>query len=517
MLECLEIRSWDGPEVNRRDFLKLSAGAGALGLLSASCGHGSGASTTPVRDAKWAGAADSARLARVFEKALSRGGDYCDIYFQRRRQLALGLEEGIVNTAGASVDMGAGIRVIQAGQTGYAFTESLDDASLLAAAEMAAAVASGSPSKAAFPHRVLPVPSYYPAAPLFSGLDPAVRVRLLLDLDAEIRRHPEIVKVSMYYLDEENAIQHFDSLGRSFADEQPMVVLRVTATAARGQKVETNGYNCAARAGFDFFSAERRKKIVAEVLRRTLVLFDAVPGPAGEYPLVLAPGSSGILLHEAIGHGMEADFAKAKTTIYTDRIGKKIAPDFVTIVDDGTVPGMRGSIHRDDEGAESSRTVLVENGIFRTFLHDRISAEHFGLSPTGNGRRESFRHMPIPRMRNTYMLAGPHDPKEIIASVKKGIYAETFTNGQVAIGAGDFTFYIKNGNLIEDGRIGAPIKDVNIIGNGPRVLESVTMVGNDLQLDEGAWTCGKRGQQVPVGLGMPTVAVSSITVGGMRR
>lgn len=516
MLQHMEIGGGGMDGVNRRDFLKLSAGAGSMALFASACGGGMPA-TTPDRDAHWAEAAGNARIARVFEKALSRGGDYCDVYFQRRRQLALGLEESIVNTAGASVDMGAGIRVIHAGQTGYAFTESLDEASLLAAAEMAAAVASGSPSKARFPHRASPMPSYYPVSPQFSGIEPAARVRLLLELDTEIRRNPEIVKVSMYYLDEENSICHMDSLGRSFRDEQPMVVLRVTATAARGGRVETNGYNCSARAGFDFFSSERKKKIVSEVLRRTLVLFDAIPGPAGEYPLVLAPGSSGILLHEAIGHGMEADFAKAKTTIYTDRIGKKIAPEFVTIVDDGTMPGMRGSIHRDDEGEKSERTVLVENGIFRTFMHDRISSEHFHLPPTGSGRRESFRHMPIPRMRNTYMLAGPHDPKDIIASVKNGIYAETFTNGQVAIGAGDFTFYIKNGNLIENGRIGAPIKDVNIIGNGPRVLESVTMVGHDFAMDEGAWTCGKRGQQVPVGLGMPTVAVSAITVGGTRR
>lgn len=502
--------------IHRRDFLKLTAGTGLVSMFS-SCGHRSQVFVMPKRSATWAQVTDETQLKRVFEKALSNGGDYCDIYFQHRQQLALGLEECLVNSAKTSIDMGAGIRVIQAGQTGYAFTESLDEASLLAAAEMAAAVASGSPSKVKWPHRVSPMPVYYPNTPLFSHLDPSVRVRMLLELDAEIRKHPEIIKVAMYYLDEEDSIYHVDSLGRCFRDERPMVVLRVTVTATRNGKIETNGYNCSARAGFDFFSPERKKKIVSEVLRRTLVLFDAVPGPAGQYPLVLAPGSSGILLHEAIGHGMEADFAKAKTTIYTDKIGKKIAPDFVTIVDDGTLPNMRGSIHRDDEGETSARTVLVENGIFRTFMHDRICAEHFRVTPTGNGRRDSFRHMPIPRMRNTYMLAGPHDPKDIIAAVKNGIYAETFTNGQVAIGAGDFTFYIKNGNLIENGRIGAPIKDVNIIGNGPRVLESITMVGNDFAFDEGAWTCGKRGQQVPVGLGMPTVAVSSITVGGIRR
>jgi TldD protein len=211
---------------------------------------------------------------------------------------------------------------------------------------------------------------------------------------------------------------------------------------------------------------------------------------------------------------MEADFARQNTTIYADKVGQRIAPGFVTIVDDGTNPHLRGSINVDDEGRDSQRTVLVENGVLRTFMHDRISARHFKLAPTGNGRRQSFRHMPIPRMRNTYMLAGPHARAEIIRSVKKGIYAEHFTNGEVDIGPGDFTFYIKNGFLIEEGRLGRPIKDVNIIGNGPEVLERVTMVGDDFALDQGGWTCGKRGQGVPVGLGMPTVAVSAITVGG---
>ena len=230
--------------------------------------------------------------------------------------------------------------------------------------------------------------------------------------------------------------------------------------------------------------------------------------------VVMAAGSSGILLHEAIGHGMEADFARKNTTVYSDMVGKRIAPENVTIVDDGTNPQLRGSINVDDEGNASKRTVLVDKGVLRTFMHDRISAQHFGLEPTGNGRRQSFRHMPIPRMRNTYMMAGPHAHDEIIGSIKRGIYAEHFTNGQVDIGPGDFTFYVKNGHLIEDGKLTRPIKDINIIGNGPEVLKRVTMVGDDFTLDHGGWTCGKRGQGVPVGLGMPTVAISAITVGG---
>ncbi len=503
--------------MDRRGFLKLSATAGTLGMLSG-CGNRVTGTTPVTAPADWTDMVSDELLARVLKKALSSGGSFCDIFIQRKRVLALGLEDQAVNLAYSNVDMGAGIRVVKNGQTGYAFTESLDPKALEETAELAAAVANGSPAVAKRVHRARKLPSYYPTTPVFSSISPEPKVQLLLELDRRIRAaESRIVKVSMNYFDEESSILHVDSLGRRFRDEQPMTTLRASATAEFQGQLESNMYNCSARAGFDFYSPEQRDRIVRELVDRTVILFEAVPGPAGEYPLVLAPGSSGILLHEAIGHGMEADFARSGTTIYTDRVGQRIAPEFVTIVDDGTVPGMRGSIHVDDEGEDSRRTVLVENGIFRTFMHDRITAEHFSLEPTGNGRREDFRHMPIPRMRSTYMLAGPHDPGEIVASVKKGIYAQTFTNGQVAIGAGDFTFYIKNGFLIEDGKISTPIKDINIIGNGPKVLDSVTMVGNDFAMDQGAWTCGKRGQGVPVSLGMPTCAVASITIGGSRQ
>ena len=228
----------------------------------------------------------------------------------------------------------------------------------------------------------------------------------------------------------------------------------------------------------------------------------------------LAAGSAGILLHEAIGHGMEADFNRKGTSIYSDRIGKPVARPFVNIVDDATVEGARGAINVDDEGNAAGRTHLVENGILTTYLHDEISARHYGVRPTGNGRRQSYQHAPMPRMRATYMLPGPHRKEEIVASVKRGIYCENFTNGQVYIGAGDFTFYVKNGRLIEDGKLTRPIKDVNIIGNGPKVLEQVDMVADDREIDEGGWTCGKDGQSVPVSQGLPTVRVASLTVGG---
>jgi TldD protein len=243
-------------------------------------------------------------------------------------------------------------------------------------------------------------------------------------------------------------------------------------------------------------------------------LLDAGKPTAGDMPVVLAAGASGILLHEAIGHGLEADFNRKGVSIYAAKMGKKVAPDFVTVVDDGTLPGERGALNVDDEGNIPERTVLIENGVLKSYMHDEISAAHYKVNPTGSGRRESFRHHPLPRMRATYMDPGPHDPAEIIANTKRGIFATSFSNGAVQIGAGDFTFYMKTGFLIEDGKLTRPIKDVNIIGNGPKALEQVDMVGTDLTIDEGGWTCGKDGQGVPVSQGQPTVRVKSLTVGG---
>jgi TldD protein len=294
-----------------------------------------------------------------------------------------------------------------------------------------------------------------------------------------------------------------------------MAQLSVNVTAKKNGKSQANGSSIAARRGLADYDDARLEKLAQEAVDRTMVLFGARKAPAGELPVVLAAGASGILLHEAIGHGMEADFNRKNTSIYSAMLGKKVAPDFVTIVDDGTIEHERGALNVDDEGNACERTVLVDKGVLASYLHDRISARHYKLAKsTGSGRRESFRHVPLPRMRCTFMENGPHTKDEIIASVKKGIVAETFTNGQVQIGAGDFTFYIKNGWLIENGKITAPIRDCNIIGNGPEALKLVTMAANDSKLDTGSWTCGKDGQGVPVSQGLPTVLVSKMTVGG---
>jgi TldD protein len=296
-----------------------------------------------------------------------------------------------------------------------------------------------------------------------------------------------------------------------------MARLTVGCVAERGGRRESNHHNLAGREGFEFFTPERIRKVAHDAVDRTVFCFDASTAPAGEMPVVLAAGSAGILLHEAIGHGMEADFNRKGVSVYSDKLGKRIAGDEITIVDDGTQPHARGAINVDDEGIEGQRTVLVEGGVLRSYMHDRISAKHYGVEPTGNGRRQSFRDPPLPRMRSTYMMPGSVPPEDIVKSVKHGVYAETFTNGQVMIGAGDFTFYIKTGYLIEDGRLTRPIKDTNIIGNGPQCLERTDLVGTDFKIDEGGWTCGKDGQSVPVSIGMPTVRVSAITVGGVNK
>jgi TldD protein len=288
----------------------------------------------------------------------------------------------------------------------------------------------------------------------------------------------------------------------------------VVCTAEENGRRESASYNLAQRDDISFYDAERTERLCRKAVSNTTLLFEAVKPPAGEMTVVLGAGSSGILLHEAIGHGLEADFNRKGVSIYADQVGKRIAPPGVTVVDDGTLPHKRGAINADDEGNPAERTVLIEDGVLRGYLHDEISARHYGVAPTGSGRRESFRHPVLPRMRITYMDPGPFEPDEIISSVKNGIYCSNFANGQVQIGAGDFAFYVRSGFLIEDGKLTRPIKDVNLIGNGPKVLEAIEMVGNDLVIDEGGWTCGKDGQGVPVSQGMPTVKVGKLSVGG---
>ncbi len=507
--------------MGRRRFVRMSAGtliAGATSDLLLGC-----AGTQPRPEGASSGVGYFARfgvtefmIAEALGAALSRGGDYADVFFQHRVSNDLALEDGAVNRAFTTVELGVGVRVVKGDQTGYGYSEDLSPAALKTCAQTAAAIADG-PSRAAPQRFHVParLPQRYPLKTRWEDIRPEQKLPVLDGLNARVfAADPRVKKVTVYFRDESGAVLLADSQGRLVEDLQPMTLLYVSCVAEEKGRREQGGYNVAGRAGFEFYEADRLDRIVREAVGRTTILFEAAPPPAGEMPVVLAAGSSGILLHEAIGHGMEADFNRKNVSIYADKIGKPIAKPFVNIVDDATNENARGAINVDDEGNDAGRTQLVENGVLATYLHDSISARHYGVRPTGNGRRQGYQFAPMPRMRATYMLPGPHKKDEIIASVKKGIYCQNFTNGQVNIGAGDFTFYVKNGYLIEDGKLTRPIKDVNIIGNGPKVLEMVDMVSDDLQIDEGGWTCGKDGQSVPVSQGLPTVRVSSMTVGG---
>lgn len=455
-------------------------------------------------------------IRQTLSDALSKGGDYADVYFQHQVSNTLGLEDGVVNRAYANMALGVGVRVIKGDQTGYGYTEELTLEALRQTARTAAAIADGPAKAGPRGFKVQPArPTRYPVARRWEEVRPAEKLPFLTGLNERVfAADPRVKKVNVYFSDEGSVVLIADSLGRIVEDVQPMTSMYLGCVAEDKGKRESGGYNVAGRADIGYYSKERLDRIVREAVDRTTILFEAVQAPVGEMPVVLAAGASGILLHEAIGHGMEADFNRKNVSIYSDKIGKPIAQKFVNIVDDGSQVGARGAINVDDEGNAVDKTTLVEGGVLRTYLHDRISAKHYGVEPTGNGRRESYKFAPMPRMRSTYMLPGPHRKDEILASVKKGIYCTNFTNGQVNIGAGDFTFYVKNGWLIEDGKLTRPIKDVNIIGNGPKVLEKVDMVADDLVIDEGGWTCGKDGQSMPVSQGIPTVRVASITVGG---
>ncbi len=457
-----------------------------------------------------------ALIGETLAAALASGGDFADVYLQHWVGNTYLLEDEAVNRAYTSVTLGVGVRVVKGDQTGYGYTEELTPTGLKLAARTAAAIASG-PAKPA-PQRFHvsgDLPSRYKVATPWEDVRPEKKLPLLRTLNERAQAaDPRVRKVRVYFADESSVVLVADSDGRITEDAQPMTTMGLTCVAEQDGKREENYYNVAARHDISYYTPERIERMVRECVKNTVVLFDARPAPAGEMPVVLAAGSSGILLHEAIGHGMEADFNRKNVSIYSDKIGKPVARSFVNIVDDGTQEHARGAINIDDEGTIAGRTMLVQDGILATYLHDRISAKHYGVASTGSGRRQGYQFAPMPRMRSTYMLPGPHKKEEILASVKKGLYCTRFTNGQVNIGAGDFTFYVKNGFLIEDGKLTRPVKDVNIIGNGPKVLELVDMVSDDLAIDEGGWTCGKNGQGVPVSQGLPTVRVASITVGG---
>lgn len=451
---------------------------------------------------------------KLLSIALAHGGDYADLFFEYRAGGAISFEEGITRSASRSVSLGLGVRVQQGEATGYAHVEDLSWEAMKRAAETAARIAQSGGARTPFALEPVVLPSRYELDQPTIDID-GTRKRELLER-ASAAAHAvdsRIQKVEASFVEQVREVLIATSDGRFAHDVQPLMRFGVRALAQDGDKRESGRSGGGGRMTLGYFedkSPEWHAKVAAE---QALTLLTARPAPAGQMEVVLAPGDSGILLHEAVGHGLEADFNRKGTSNYTGRVGEDVASKLCTVVDDPTFLQSRGSINIDDEGCEPQRNVLIEDGVLRGYMQDRLSARHFETS-SSNGRRESFAHVPMPRMTNTVLLAGPHDPEEIMHSVKKGIFAKTFGGGQVDISNGDFVFSLTESYLIEDGKISAPLKGVNLIGNGPETLCEVSMLGNDLEVSDGIWTCGKDGQSVPVGVGCPTIKISKITVGG---
>jgi TldD protein len=458
-------------------------------------------------------------LERCLGEALSAGGDYADLYFESMTATALGVDEQIVKSASQGVSTGCGIRVLSGERTGYAYTDILSPDRLLHAARTAALIATG-PAKQ-------PVQGFIetPAAGLYSvplggyDLDLAARLELIQRADRAARAYdPRIVQVRASYSEEVRHILIAASDGAFAIDTQPLCRLSVFVIAKENGITTKGSAGAGGRAGLEQFTGSKGAEALAsEAARGAILQLGAVPAPAGEMEVVLGPGWPGILLHEAIGHGLEADFIRKKTSAFTGLLGQRVASPKVTVVDNGTLPTRRGSINVDDEGLPAQNTTLIEHGILKGYLTDKLSARLMGAANTGSGRRENYQCIPMPRMTNTYMLAGDDEPEDILRSVKRGLYAVNFGGGQVDITNGKFVFSASEAYLIEDGKVTAPVRDATLIGSGPEALKYVSMVGHDLKLDKGIGTCGKDGQSVPVGVGLPTIKLDKMTVGGTGR
>jgi TldD protein len=464
-------------------------------------------------------AIDAQLANRLLALALEAGGDYADLYFEFRVSADYVLEEEQVKTVGRGITLGLGVRVTKGDATGYAYSEDLSWERMAHAAKTAGQIARGGGHPAPVAIAPVVVPDLYPVAALSLTTSAADKLALLRASDRAARAYDaRIVKVEASFTEGIREILVITSDGRMARDVQPMIRFGVRAVAEDGDRRQSGSSGGGGRYGMDYFAQAQKDAAShgAEAARIAIAMLDAVDAPAGEMTVVLAPGDSGILLHEAVGHGLEADFNRKETSNYTGQIGKQVASALCTVIDDGTLPSSRGTINVDDEGHVGQKNVLIENGILVGYMHDRLSAKHYGIAPTGNGRRESFRSMPLPRMTNTQLMAGPHGHDEIVSSVKRGVYAKRFSGGQVNISNGDFVFSLTESYLIEDGKLTAPLKGVNLIGNGPEVLRKVDMLGADYELSDGIWTCGKDGQSVPVGVATPTVRIAAITVGGTR-
>ncbi len=460
---------------------------------------------------------DVALAEKLLTLALGKGGDWADLFFEYRVGASYVLEDEKVKSVGRGVTLGLGVRVLSGDATGYAYCEELTWEAMAEAARTAAQIAATGRAGQLKPIAPIAVAGFYPVQLASVETVPEAKLELLRRADRAARAaDPRIVKVEASFAEEWKEILVVTSDGKMARDEQPLLRFGCHALAEANGKRQGGSSGGGGRYGMEYFDAHTPEAHGKEAARIAVAMLDAVDAPAGQMEVVLAPGDSGILLHEAVGHGLEADFNRKGTSNYTGRVGQRVASDKCTVIDDGTVEGSRGAINVDDEGNAPQKNVLIENGILVGYMQDQLSSRHFGGQISGNGRRQSFRHNPLPRMTNTIMATGTDNPDDIIRSTKRGIYAKRFSGGQVDIGNGDFVFSLTESYLIEDGKITAPLKGVNLIGNGPDVLTKVTHVGTDYQLSDGIWTCGKDGQSVPVGVGTPTVKIAAITVGGTK-
>ncbi|KIQ34181.1 TldD protein [Variovorax boronicumulans] len=460
---------------------------------------------------------DESHLSKALAEITSHKVDDADLYFQYTRSEGWSLEEGIVKTGSFSIDQGVGVRAVSGEKTAFAYSDDISEASLLDAARTVRSISSaGRTGRVKTPTRkIASSRSLYNGVDPISTLDSTAKVKLLEKTEKLARsRDPRVAQVMAGLASEYDVVLVARADGTLAADVRPLVRLSVTVIAEQNGRREVGSGGGGGRFGLAYFDDEKIAEYVDQAVKAALTNLDARPAPAGEMTVVLGSGWPGILLHEAIGHGLEGDFNRKGSSAFSGRIGQRVAAKGVTVLDDGTIADRRGSLNVDDEGNASQRNVLIEDGILKGYIQDSMNARLMKVKPTGNGRRESYAHVPMPRMTNTYMLGGDKDPQEIVASIKKGLYATNFGGGQVDITSGKFVFSASEAFWVENGKIQYPVKGATIVGNGPDALTRVTMIGNDMALDSGVGTCGKEGQSVPVGVGQPTLRIDGLTVGG---
>jgi TldD protein len=499
--------------LTRRDFIKGTAAAGAGALILP------GIIASPIEAANIVpnGSVDPRLLEKLLSRAMGQGADFAEVYVESSVGASVNLEEDKIRSAEFGISQGVGIRVISGLKVGYAYSDDFAPEILLQTADVAAKIASGPTGSGAYAVNPRKIPNLSPFK-----IDPAQvpvseKVKMLLaGNEAAKKLDPRVSQVIAAYTDGLSNFTVANTDGLLVNNTERMMRAHFYVIAEENGDKRTGFWGGGGRFGYEWFEKNDGPSLAREAARQAVTQLGAKEAPVGEQTVVLEGGWGGVLLHEAVGHGLEADFIRKKTSLFAGRVGEKVASELCTVIDDGTIPNLRGTINVDDEGTPTERKVLIENGILKGFMYDRLNAKLMGKASTGSGRRQSYKHTPMPRMTNTYLAAGKHDPKEIIASVKNGFYAKNLGGGQVDISNGSFVFEVREGYLIEDGKVTAPVKNATLIGVGPTVLSNIDMVGTDARFDPGIGTCGKDGQSVPVGVGVPTVRIQNLTVGGTK-